>query len=181
MMNPAGLRARIEALGLSGVLGIALLVFAFGLSVASLLPLSRDVESLRAEAAELQQRYKMSGTAAVRIASPDEQLANFYGFFPAPQSTPEWLAKINEAARKNDISLSAGEYKFERRSGEQLARYQIILPVQGAYPQLRSFIDDVLQAVPAASLDEITLQRDSVAESMLEARVRLTLYLGASG
>ena len=180
MSKLAQLRTRIEALGLSGVFGIALLVFALSLCFASLLPLSHDVNKLRREAAALQQRYKMSG-GAVRVASPDQQLATFYGFFPAPQSTPEWLGKINAAAQKNGIALRAGEYKLERRSGERLARYQIILPVQGAYPQLRAFIDDVLLAVPAASLDEITLQRENVTDAQLEARVRLTLYLGASG
>jgi Tfp pilus assembly protein PilO len=173
------IRARVELLGLSGVIGITLLVFAFTLYAATLIPMAREVDALRDKAAQLQKRYSMSGAASVKIATPDEQLASFYGFFPGKESTPEWLHKINLAAVDNGIVLRSGEYKMERSKDDRLARYQIILPLTGSYQQIRRFIDMVLKEVPAAALNEVTLQRDSVSSAALEGRVRLTLYLGA--
>ncbi len=59
-----------------------------------------------------------------------------------------------------------------------LARYQIVYPVQGSYGQVRGFVNDVLDSVPAAALEEMTLKRKNVADSVLEARVRFTIFLG---
>lgn len=178
-MNFDDLRARVELLGFSGVIGITLLVFAFTLYLATLIPLDRDVEKLRAEADVLEKRFRMSGAANVKVASPDEQLASFYGFFPNKETTPEWLHKINVAAIDNGIVLQSGEYKMEQSRGDKLARYQITLPLTGSYQQIRRFIDTVLEQVPAAALNEISLRRDSVSSAELDARIRLTLYLGA--
>ena len=178
-MNFEELRARVELLGFSGVIGITLLVFAFTLYIATLLPLNREVSALRTEANVLQKRYSMSGAADLKISTPKEQLASFYGFFPKKETTPEWLHKINLAAIDNGIVLRSGEYKMEQASGDRLARYQIVLPLTGSYPQIRGFIDMVLEQVPAAALNEISLRRDSVSSAQLDARIRLTLYLGA--
>jgi len=177
-MNLNDLRTRIEGLGLPGVTGIALLVFACALYASALRPLQQQVSELRDEAAQLQSKQKLNGT--LRISSPDEQLEHFYNFFPATQSTPDWLGKIHTAAKDNGVELASGEYKLERGSGDKLARYQIVLPLKGSYQQIRGFIAKVLELVPAAALNEISLQRDSVGNSQLEARIRLTLYLGGT-
>jgi hypothetical protein len=50
--------------------------------------------------------------------------------------------------------------------------------VVGSYGQIRGFVGQVLADVPAAALEEITLRRESAASPTLEARIRLTLYLG---
>lgn len=177
-MNLDDLRNRIEGLGLPGVIGIALLVFACALYASALRPLQDKVAELRQEAAQLQAKHKLNGT--LRISSPDEQLEYFYKFFPAQQSTPDWLGKIHVAAKDSGVELASGEYKLERTSGDKLSRYQIVLPLKGSYQQIRGFIARVLELVPAVALQEISLQRDSVGNPALEARIRLTLYLGGT-
>ena len=109
-----------------------------------------------------------------------EQLAAFYAFFPPAQSSPDWLGKIHAAAKAKGLVLQSGEYKLERSTDSRLARYQIVLPVTGSYAQLRGFVGQVLADVPAAALEEITLRRESVASPRLEARIRLTLFLGSA-
>jgi len=54
----------------------------------------------------------------------------------------------------------------------------VTFPVRGTYAQVRGFVNAVLDAVPAAALDEITLKRQAIGDQNLEARVRFTLYLG---
>jgi len=54
------------------------------------------------------------------------------------------------------------------------------LPVQGSYAQIRGFVSAVLEQVPAAVLEEVSLKRDSVESARVEARIRLTLYLGSA-
>jgi Tfp pilus assembly protein PilO len=181
-MNPVLRRWResVEALGLAGVVGIALLVFAATLYGTAVAPRAAERAALQAEAERLRERLRMSGSPAGAKGTLAEQLATFYAFFPPAQSSPDWLGKIHAAAKAKGLVLQSGEYKLERSADARLARYQITLPVTGSYAQLRGFIGQVLTDVPAAALEEITLRRESVASPRLEARIRLTLYLGSA-
>jgi Tfp pilus assembly protein PilO len=96
------------------------------------------------------------------------------------QSSPDWLGKIHAAARSKGLALRSGEYRLERAADQRFARYQITLPVVGSYAQIRGFVGQVLADVPAAALEDITLRRESASSPSLEARIRLTLYLGGA-
>jgi len=170
------LRAVVESLGRVGVVGVALAAFAAALYFSAVVPLANERAALRAEAEDLERRLRVGGVAAGK-GTPAEQLATFYAFFPASQSSPEWLGRINAAARANGLVLRAGEYKLERAVGDKLLRYQVTLPVVGSYAQIRGFVGQVLADVPAAALEEITLRRESASSPALEARIRLTLFL----
>ena len=173
----AHLRAAVEQFGRAGVVGIALVAFAVAFYVSAVAPLAMALAGLRAEADALEQRLQPGGLSGGAKGTPAEQLATFYAFFPSPQSSPDWLGKINAAARAKGLVLRSGEYKLERSADLKLARYQITLPVAGSYAQIRGFVGQVLADVPAAALEEITLRRESVSSPTLEARIRLTLYL----
>jgi len=173
----ARLRAAVEQLGRAGVVGIALVAFAVAFYFSAVAPLATELAGLRVEADDLERRLQPGGLSGGAKGTPAEQLATFYAFFPSPQSSPDWLGKINAAARAKGLVLRSGEYKLERSADQKLARYQITLPVAGSYAQIRGFVGQVLADVPAAALEEITLRRESVSSSTLEARIRLTLYL----
>jgi hypothetical protein len=174
------LRREVGRLGAAGVVGIGLLVFAATFYLSAYRPAQVALAALRTEAQALQDRLRMGGSLTGREAAPAEQLATFYAFFPRPASTPQWLARIYAAAAAHDIALEAGEYKLDRKPGERLARYEIVLPVKGTYAQVRGFVAEVLATVPAAVLEEVNLRRESVQSARLDARVRITLYVGAA-
>jgi hypothetical protein len=88
------------------------------------------------------------------------------------------LGQIQRAAQRNELTLAKGEYKFSEERDFRLAAYQVTLPVSGGYAQVRGFVNDVLDAVPAAALEELTLKREAIDDDALEARVRFTLFLG---
>ena len=174
-------RSGLERLGKAGVIGLALAAFAVAFYFSAVAPAERELVDLRTEAERLQERLQAGGLAAgAAKGTPAEQLATFYAFFPRPHSSPDWLGKIHAAARAKGLVLRSGEYKLERSVDPRLARYQITLPVVGSYAQIRGFVGQVLADVPAAALEEITLRRESVSTPTLEARIRLTLYLGSA-
>jgi len=166
------------ALGPAGWAGVALIAAACAGYFAVVAPVERARDAARAEAVALQDRYRMLGTVGERPGSA-EQLATFYGFFPGLETTADWVGKIFTAAEQGGLTLLSGEYRLTRERDARLARYQIVLPVRGSYLQIRKFVARVLADVPAAALDEITLKRDSVGAASLEARIKLTLYLGS--
>jgi hypothetical protein len=45
--------------------------------------------------------------------------------------------------------------------------------------QIRNFIADVLERIPAVALDEIILKRDAIGDARIDASIRFTLFLNA--
>lgn len=171
--------ARREASRLSwrGIAGVALIVVAAAIVLTTLLPAQHRAQSVRAEVAELRTRLKSSGESP-NVAPPRAtQLENYYAFFPTVESLPDWVGRVHTAAARNDLALESGDYLLERRKDARLAQYQITLPVHGSYAQIRGFVAEVLEKVPAAALEDVVVKRENIGVPTLEARVRFVLYL----
>ena len=83
-------------------------------------------------------------------------------------------------AAQERITLARGEYSLGIDPKTHLARYQILLPVRGSYPQLRRFLHALLGQLPAVVLEDVELQRKKIADTDLTGRIRMTLYLSRS-
>jgi hypothetical protein len=53
-----------------------------------------------------------------------------------------------------------------------------MLPVRGTYPQIRKFVDGAMAEVSTLSLNSIQFDRQKVGDPMVDATVKLTVYLG---
>ena len=58
-------------------------------------------------------------------------------------------------------------------------RYQIVLPVKGSYLQVRRFLAQAMRDTPGLALEGISFQRQEGDAPVLEAQLRLTVYLRA--
>lgn len=169
-------RRTLTRLHRPGVAGLLLLMVSVGLGVFVLPPARERLATLEAQTSELSARAR-NLKPGVQQTTPRAQLANFYAFFPLTDAVPEVLGKIQRAAQRNELVLAKGEYKLAEEQEFRLARYQITLPVTGAYSQVRGFVNDVLAAVPGVALDELSLKREAIGDDTLEARVRFTLFV----
>ena len=82
-----------------------------------------------------------------------------------------------QVAETANVEISGSEYRMVRDDGWKLARYEMMLPVRGGYPQMRAFIADALRAVPAMALVDIVIKREGVDSDSLEASLKFHLYL----
>lgn len=170
--------AALQHLGSFGVAGLLLLALAAAWLFGVLRPLQAEHAELQQQALALEARlHSGRELASAPVPGPGEQLAAFNAFFPRADASTPWLARIHAAAELNHLTLASAEYRVERRPEQPLLRYTMTLPLTGRYADLRGFVATVLAEVPAASIDDIQLRRDSAANPMLEARVRLSLYL----
>ncbi|MDB5863311.1 MAG: putative transrane protein [Betaproteobacteria bacterium] len=171
-------RARVEKLGALGVAGVAAAIFALVFQLCAVNAVDADLADLRAQAERLHARNQLEAERPANArAVPGAQLATFYEFFPAVGSLPEWLLKIDAAAARQGVALDLGDYRLVQEKSSRLARYQIMLPIKGSYEQIRGFVAAVLNDVPAAALEDISLKRETIGAINLEARLKLTLYL----
>lgn len=167
----------MKQLGAVGVIGIGLWAFALIYYVSALRPATLRLEDLKGQAASLD---KLTHAAAGKKASVVEQLSAFHDYFPKSKRSPNLLAKIYSAAAKQGLSLGQGEYRMARDQSGNLLRYEINLPVRAEYFHIRQFLTQVLTEIPNASLDNISLLRQRIADPLVDAQIKLTIYMEAS-
>lgn len=158
----------------TGLAGLALLAMTMGTLVSVVLPGQRHQSQLEERVEQLKTAPITTNTPA---PPPETQLAGFYRAFPKGGTTPDWLQKIYDAASSHGLSLDQGEYILLSDGAAKLDQYRIVFPVKGTYPQLRSFSDEVLRAVPAIALEAVSFKREKVADGSVEARLTFLLYL----
>jgi hypothetical protein len=156
-----------------GALGVA--IFTAGFHVSVVRPAQLELDALQREVASLRVQYRLTGPAAQQ--NPRVQLVRFYESFPSGASAPNWLERIYAAAQSNHLELMEGDYRILRKGHEQLAQYQITLPLKGSYPNIRGFLNAMLSELPSVSLDNVAFERQKIGEASVQVTVRLTLYL----
>jgi hypothetical protein len=173
------LRRGIARIGWAGVAGLVLLLFGIGFSLTAIQNERAQLARAEGRAASLHTRIREAARGGITLTGAEAQLADFYSFFGI-RDTTIWLDKIYAIAAKHNLTLDQGEYRVTPDKTGKLIRYEVTLPLKGSYVQLREFLDDVLTEVPVAALDDVGFKRESIGTTTLEARVKLTLFLGAA-
>jgi len=167
-------------LGVTGKAGLSLLVVAIIVFMGVVLPQDRTLKVLkqRAEAIKSQSTLQMSGKYGVdRKIGGEQTLKIFYDFFPRIDSSPFWIGELVRVAKMHEVEINSSEFHMTLGKGPSLARYEMVLPVRGRYPQVRAFMADALQSVPAMAIVGINIKRKSVESTQLEVGLRVNLYL----
>jgi Tfp pilus assembly protein PilO len=172
----AWLQYQARQLGWQGLVGLVLLVISAALVLGWLVPgnthlaqREQELDVLRATMPQHQARFV--------DRSPQATLNTFYGFLPAEKEATRLLGVILTTATEHQLAPEKADYSLARSPAAAFTRYQITLPVRGNYVQIRSFANQVLQRIPSAALNEITLKRQDINTEALEARLRFTVFL----
>ena len=171
-------RIGLERAGRPGAAALAVVLLCAAYAAFAVVPALAERNALAVEIAALEGRVRAERKAPRVALRGEPQLRAFYDHFPPLASASAWLARIYGVADRSGIVLTSGEYRLVDDRDMRLARYELTLPVRGSYRQVRAFVAGILGSVPPAALEEITFKRDAVDRSMLDVRVRLTLYLG---
>lgn len=168
----------LRRLGAPGLIGGAALLAGLVWALAGVWPAEQNLESMRIRAAEAELRLARVKSGAERAPeSSAQQLASFYGALPGQAEATNWIDRIYAAAGEEKLSLAKGEYSVVSDPAGRLARYQIVLPIRGDYLRIRRFVGAVLETVPHLGLEELSFRRQTITETDVEARIRLTLYM----
>lgn len=135
----------------------------------------------RAEAARLEARPlpvpAVGVAAAAPVATANDNLARFYATLGPQRHAEQYVKQLFDLAAKHGLVLAQGEYKNSYDKASRVATYQVNLPLKGSYAAVWQFALQALRAMPFASLDELSFRREQIADTRLEARLRLTFYL----
>lgn len=114
---------------------------------------------------------------AAPLPTADENLAAFYAALGEKRHAEQYVKVLFGLAAKAGLNLAQGEYKFSYDKASRVTAYQLVLPVKGSYQSIWQFALEALRALPFASLDDIGFRRDTIADTQVEARVRMTFYV----
>jgi len=169
-----------DALGVAGIAGIGLAVFALAFYLGTIRPAEPRLLDLRKEKARLEQlRAARVGPGMVAEVPVEERLQGFYELLASADSIGERLETIDAIARQNGVLLRQGSYRFNREAGARFGRYEVTYTGQSAYFQARLFLRDVLRELPMISLDDVGFQRPQTTAGATELSARFSLLVKA--
>ncbi|MGH8740136.1 MAG: GspMb/PilO family protein [Burkholderiales bacterium] len=158
-----------QDLGRTGLLAVGLLCLA---ALASFLV----VKPLEERNAQLRERVaRLAPGAQAGPDTPAAKVGAVYRFLEKPEETTDWLAKLHGIGAATGVQLRSASYKTLPAEG-RIVRYEIVLPLEGGYPQIRDFLKRSLAEIPVLSVDQLSLKRDAKG-GRLHAELRLTLHM----
>jgi hypothetical protein len=157
---------QLRRLGTATVAGIVAVGAAATIFLAYNLPHGQAVSALQAQLAHT--------PAVVSTASPNgATLASL----PPRGEAPDVVAKIYEEAKAAGVELPKGQYEYIPPRDGMAARYRLTFPVHASYPQIRTFLDRTLIALPAVAVEGLRIERKSVGDGNVDAEIKLGAYV----
>lgn len=149
------------------------------LYVSTIQPAQTRLKDARVSADSIQERVKRAANGLNRgELTQAEQLAEFYQIFPNEKNLLPWLEKIFSLAKNDGINLDQGEYKVTHDRVGRLVRFQMTLPIKSEYPQIRKYLNNLRAEIPIISMEHLQFERQKVDNPVVEAKIKLALYLG---
>jgi Tfp pilus assembly protein PilO len=168
-------------LGLPGAIGVAGLGVGLVLYFSVVQPAQQRLDAVRHGASTLHERLARANEALRDDARPlDEQLVVFYRSFPGEQASPDWIGKIAAIAQRDGLGLQQADYKVDHDRIGKLIRFQMSMPLRGEYQTIRKFLSDLNNEIPIVSLEQVQFERQKVGDPLVDAKIRLVIFLGSA-
>ena len=155
--------------GHAGLVGLALLLGSTVFLSSTQLKVRHETQALRSDLARAAQHPPAAPSAASESAQALRHL-------PGRGDMPKLLGVLLAQASTAHLTLDAAQYETSAARTGSITRYKVSFPVVGPYEQVRTFVDAVLTALPNVSIDELNIERKTISDPSVEARVRLTFF-----
>ena len=157
--------------GLGRLLALLLCLISLVWLLVLTLPERAKIAPLKQQVAQL----AMHRQPAPVSLEPEIVAATFFAGLPKDAVWTQQLELLFDLAFEHDVYLSNVEYRQELDASGQLTIYKIVLPVSATYTSTRVFIQELLEKLPNAALDQIILSREE-GKPEIAAKLQFTLY-----
>jgi hypothetical protein len=164
------LRSRV---GMTGVLGVGLLLLGAGLAVAQALLHNKAAQALlklELEAADLGAQAQQ-----VQAARPRGH-AETLRALPAVETHLSDLRALFELAARHRLDLERSDLQPTAAPSAAMHAVVLTLPLRGSYASLKGFAGDALKLLPHLALQDLRMERPDIGSSEIRARIRMALY-----
>lgn len=168
-----------RSLNWPSLLALGLLAVEAGFYFSTVVPVLDERARLRARILAQHDSADRASQPAPVNTDPRVDLAKFYAALAQPSNTPDLLRRLHLRAHDQGLSVQQAEYHPVPDPEGKFLRYQIVLPVKGTYPEIRRFLAEASRELPGLAVDSINFQRQHIGDPIVEAQIKLTLFLGA--
>ena len=116
-----------------------------------------------------------------RQSTPEVGRPQLLDRFPVASRLPGELGKLLDLAEQDGLQFSGGEYRLVAGKEKLLDRYVVSLPVRGDYQEIRRFLMTLRDEFPALAIEDVSLRRDKIGSSEIDAQLRLVLFIRRDG
>jgi hypothetical protein len=93
------------------------------------------------------------------------------------QQVHDSIGRILALASRYELKIDRADYEQTAQPAQGLLIYRMQLEIVAPYAVLRRYCDEVLRQFAFVALDELVLERESVATDALRAKLRFSLHL----
>lgn len=125
------------------------------------------------------QTLKLQSSQPERLHLPisqAEHLATYIKQFPALTERASKVDDLMALVAQHRLQLDEVRYKTEANIDAPLSRYIVTFSVFATYPQIHQLLNDILAQMPFVAVDALQLNRESVLDEVIEARIQLVFY-----
>jgi len=163
------LQYQVVRLGVAGQAGLAALTAAVAISIGALVPTYHALQTLNVDIARVQHPFAVNGI--------EQAVPRLVASLPTRAQIPAVLGQVFAEARAANVPLSSGHYVYTPAKAGAIAHYEFEFPVKAGYPEIRTFINRTLTAVPAAALDKLHIERKAVGDPAVSADIGFVVYV----
>lgn len=162
-------------IGWPGGIGLALLGAALILSMTLSLPTRNENASLNNE---IRQTEPLLRQPSNTLSATDmrHRLDDFVGTLPRHDEINTTLNLLHDLAVRHHISLKNSDYRPAQNITDAIQRMRITVKTEGNYSDLRGFLREIPQALPALAIEHLSLTRQKISDTRLETVVEFTLF-----
>jgi hypothetical protein len=163
--------------GWRGAVAIPIFAAAGALHVYAVKPAEQRLAALELS---IDKRTEKAAAPLSRLKGQTElagRLGQFYAYFDGELSYVDWLARFYDVAERTGVNVQRVDYRTVEPAGIPLILHEVSVPITADYARVRAFSEGVLNAVPIASLDQITFRRQRANQAEVEADLRFSFYL----
>lgn len=108
--------------------------------------------------------------------SPEATRQRLLDRFPGEDQLNSELGRVIELATQQGLQVPSGDYRLIPGKDGLFDRYVLSLPVKGSYRTIRRFVTAVRSEFPDLAIEDITLRRENIGSSEVEAQFRFVLF-----
>ena len=166
---------QLRQLGWQGLLGFGLVIGSLAILFFMVYPTIQNTKNSDARILKMQQ-YVQQHPVVLKPAKKLNFEQQFYDLLPVHSEANRKVAQMLDAVEQVGLTVNNVEYSTQPYS-DAMIKYQIKLPVQGTYIQVRQFINIVFEALPTVALNNVDFRRDDIGSDTIQTNLYFTLYL----
>lgn len=120
---------------------------------------------------------QVGGTPRPTQLVDENGLKTYYDFLPYEEERFFLVKRLLLSADKNGVLPSYVEYKLEAEKMTKVVRYQLTLPLKGDFSKIKNFLIEVLNENRSITIDSISLKRESIDRSEVEAKIQFSILM----